>query len=101
MTAPAAGGIPGPRLKEAHTLTRVTAYVTANTNATFNIEERGTIGVAGGSCLTAGLVPTTTGATQSANFADTALAADSWLWLQIAAVVGTPGMLVVTVDCTV
>jgi hypothetical protein len=100
VVAPAVGGIPGPQLKEAHTATRISSYVTSATSCTFNIEERGTIGSAGSNLLSSDQVAVATGASGT-TFADSALAADAWLWLDISAVSGTPAAVVVTLSTTV
>ena len=97
---PATGGIPGPRLKVAHTVTRLDSYVTAATSVTFNIEERSTIGSAGTDILASDQVADTDGAIAS-SFSNAGLAADCWLWLDISAVSGTPGKVVITLSCTV
>jgi uncharacterized protein YjiK len=99
-SSPAVGGIPGPRLHRKHTVERIDAYVTAATSATFNIEHRTTIGSAGTNTMTADLAATTTGASQT-TFASSAMDRGSWLWLDISAVSGTPGNLVVTITCRV
>jgi len=96
---PTAGGIPGPRLKDAQTAIRIDSYVTAATSVTFNIEERSTIGTPGTDLLAADQVADITGETATA-FSNSSLAADNWLWLDIASVGGTPGSLVVTLSCT-
>jgi hypothetical protein len=97
---PVAGGIPGPRLKAAQTATRIDSYVTAATSVTFNIEERSTIGSAGTNLLASDQVADVTGETTT-SFADSALAADNWLWLDIASVSGAPLIVVVTLSTTV
>jgi hypothetical protein len=98
---PTAGsGIPGPQLREAHTGTRISSYVTAATSVAFNIEERGTIGAAGTDLLAADQTATTTGATTT-TLSNPGLAADCWLWLDISAVTDTPAILVVTLATTV
>jgi hypothetical protein len=100
VQSPANGGVPGPRLKEAHTATRIDSFVTSNTSATFNIEERSTIGSAGTNLLASDQVAVT-GGTTTTSFSDGALAADNWLWIDIASVSGTPAELVITLSCTV
>jgi hypothetical protein len=97
---PVAGGIPGPRLKAAQTATRIDSYVTAATSVTFNIEERSTIGSVGSDLLAADQVADVTGETTT-SFADSALAADNWLWLDIASVSGSPQIVVITLSTTV
>jgi hypothetical protein len=100
MANPVAGGIPGPRLKVAATVTRIDSYCIGATSVTFNIEERSTIGSAGSNLLAADQVADVNGETAVA-FADSALAADNWLWLDIASVSGTPTMVVVTLSVTI
>ena len=97
---PAVGGIPGPRLKAAHTVIRLDSYVTAATSVTFNIEERSTIGSAGTDILSSDQVADADGAT-SLSFSNADLAADIWLWLDISAISGTPGKVVITLTCIV
>jgi hypothetical protein len=100
ISTPATGGVPGPRLKEGQTVTRIDSYVTAATSATFNIESRSTIGTPGTDLLAADQVAVTTGASD-ASFAYSSLAADSWLWIDISGVNGTPGQLVISLSTTV
>jgi len=92
---PAAGGIPGPRLKTAKTALRIDSYTTAATNLWFNIEERSTIGTPGSNLLSGDLTAGVTGATTT-SFADANLAADNWLWVDITGVSGTVGTAVIT-----
>ena len=101
IDSPAVGGVPGPRIPKNWTVTRIDAYVTAATSATFNIEERSTIGSAGTNIMTSDLAATTTGASDTGAFNDSALAAGNWLWVDISAVSGTPGKLVLTLTYTV
>jgi hypothetical protein len=100
ITNPVAGGIPGPRLKVAATAIRIDSYVTSATSVTFNIEERSTIGSAGSNLLASDQVADVNGETTT-SFDDSALAADNWLWLDIASVSGTPAILVVTLTVTI
>jgi hypothetical protein len=100
VNTPAVGGILGPRLKEANTAVRIDSHVAAATSATFNIEERSTIGSAGSNLLAADQVADVNGETTT-SFADSALAADNWLYLDISAVSDTPGQLVVTLSTTI
>ena len=74
---------------------RIDSFVTAATSATFNIEHRGTIGVAGSNLLASDQVATTTGASGT-SFSVSSLTADYWIWLDISAVSGTPGIVTVT-----
>lgn len=99
IASPSTGGIPGPRIPAASTVTRIDAYVTAATSATFNVEERGTIGSAGTDLNGADIAADVTGET-STTFTNAGLAAGNWIWLDISGAVGTPGSLVVTVTVT-
>jgi hypothetical protein len=82
------------------TATRIDSYVTAATSATFNIEERTTIGSPGTNLITSDQVADTNGETTT-TFSNSALDADNWLWVDISATSGTPGKLVITLSCTV
>jgi hypothetical protein len=84
------------------TATRVDSFVTAATNVVFNLQERAsaTPGTSGSTLLSGNQTAITTGAT-STSFADAALAADNWLWLEIVSVSGTPGRVSVTLATTV
>ena len=100
ISSPAVGGVLGPRLRSAMTVTRIDAYVRAATSVTFNIEERSTIGSAGTNILSSDMAADVNGETAT-SFADPDLAAGNWLYLDISAVSGTPGQVVVTLSCTV
>lgn len=97
---PSVKGIPGVKLKHNHTVVSIDSYVTAATSATFNIEERSTIGSAGTDILSSDQVATVTGATDT-SFANKALDDGNWLWLDISAVSGTPTTLIVVITCTI
>lgn len=97
---PVTGGILGPRLPEGYTVIRVDSYCSTATSVTFNIEERSVPGSAGVSILTGNQVADTNGES-STDFANSSLAADSWLYLNIIGVVGFPEQLVVTLSCTI
>ena len=99
ISIPGIGGIPGSRLAEVHTVTRIDSYVTSGTSATFNIEERSTIGSAGVDILTSDQVADIDGASDT-SFANASLASGNWLWLDISATDGSPGQLVVTLTAT-
>jgi hypothetical protein len=88
-------------LNEAHTVTRIDAYVAAATSVTFNIEERSTIGSAGSDIMSSDLVADVDGASDLGAFNDSSLAAGNWLWVDISAVDGTPGQIIITLTCTV
>jgi hypothetical protein len=94
--------IPGPRLKEAQTGTRVDGYVTAATSCTFNIEERAsaTPNTAGTDMLTSDLVATVNG-DSSTTFSNAGLAADCWITVAITTISGTPGTVQITLSTTV
>lgn len=97
---PAVGGVLGPRISEAQTASRIDAYVTAATSVTFNIEKRSTIGSAGTNLMASDLAATTSGASQT-SFAASALASGDWLWVDISAVSGTPGQVVIVLTTQV
>lgn len=95
-----AAGYPGPKLPYAATVVEVSSYVTAATSATFNVEERSTIGSAGTDVLSADQVADTNGESVTSSFANDGLAANSYLWLDVASISGTPGYLSVTLAFT-
>lgn len=95
-----AAGYPGPKLPYAATVTEVSSYVTAATSATFNIEERSSIGSAGTDILSSDQVADTDGESVTSSFNNSALAQNSYLWLDVASVSGTPGYLSVTLAFT-
>lgn len=99
VVSPVTGGILGPRIPHGMKPQRIDAYVAAATSATFNIEERTTIGSAGTNLVTSDLVATTTGVSHTTAFANDNIAMGSWLYLDISATSGTPGQLVVTLVC--
>lgn len=82
-------------------MTRIDSYVAAATSVTFNIEERTSIGSTGTNLLSSDQVAVTTGASQTGSFNDSSIASGSWLYLDISAVSGSPGQVVVTLTCTV
>jgi hypothetical protein len=96
---PEVGGIPGPRLKGTHTVTRVDSYTAAATSVSFNIEERSVIGTPGVDILTVDQVADVDG-TSIEEFANAAVATDNWIWLDISAVDGLPEYLTVTLTAT-
>lgn len=97
VTPAGAAGYPGPKMPYAATVIEVSSYVTAATSATFNIEERGTIGSAGTDVLSADQVADITGESVTSSFGNDSLAKDSFLWLDVASISGTPGYLSVTI----
>ena len=98
---PVSGGIPGPRLKQTLSATRISAYTTAATNAIYNIYDRTAVGQTGTKLMVTDMTAVTTATEVTSSFNSTALPADSWLWLSITSVSGTPGNLVVSLDSTV
>jgi hypothetical protein len=82
-------------LYAASTAIRLSSYVTSATSATFNIEERTSPDSSGTNLLGSDQVATTTGASTT-SFSNSSLAADSFLWLDISAISGSPGYLQVT-----
>jgi hypothetical protein len=100
ISSPATGGIPGPKIGVACTATSIHSYVTAATSATFNIEERTSIGSAGTNMLASDQVSDVTGE-EATSFDNAGLAAGNWLWIDISATSGTPGNLVITLTYTI
>jgi len=100
IDTPATGGILGPRLAEGHTVTRIDSYTKDATSVTFNIEERATIGSAGVDILASDQVANVDG-TAATSFYNADLASAAWLYLDISAISGTPGQVVVILTCTV
>jgi hypothetical protein len=96
---PAIGGIPGPRLKVAYTVTRIDAFVVGGTSADFNIEERSTIGTPGTDIMYSEMSIGVSGDETTA-FANAGLAANNGLWLDISNVVGAVEYLAVTLAVT-
>jgi hypothetical protein len=94
VNTPAVGGIPGPRMIQNKTAQRIDSYTTAATNCWFNIEERSTIGSAGTNLVGWDPLANVTGSSIT-TFSNASLAADNWLFLDIAGFSGAPGQLVV------
>ena len=94
------GGVPGPQLAELHTVERVNAYTLAGTSVTFNIEERAVIGTPGTDIMTSDLVADVDGA-QDASPANASLAANTWLWVDISNISGSPDKVIITLRCRV
>jgi len=81
-------------------VTRIDAYVVGGTSVTFNIEERGTIGVSGTNIMSSDLAAGT-GGTNATTFGYGTLGSGTWLWVDISAAAGTPSQFVATLACTV
>lgn len=88
--------IPGPKLKEAETVVRLTSWTIGGTSATFNIEERSAVGSAGSNILTSDKAANTTEDNVTSSFNDSSLAADNHLVVDISAVSGTVSYLCIT-----
>jgi hypothetical protein len=101
IDTPEVGGIPGPRLRNSVTVTRldsfVTSGITASPSVAFNIEERTTIGISGTVILSTPMLSVLSGATTS-SFSDPNLAADNWLWVDVQSVTNLPEKLVITLS---
>jgi hypothetical protein len=80
------------------TAVRVSSYVTDQTSVIFNIERRPTIGSAGTNLMTADQTAVTTGVDATVSVA---ISSNDNMWLDIAAVSGTPNQLTVTMAATV
>jgi len=99
---PAVGGIAGPKMLEEHAVVQIDSYTTAATSVAFNIENRTTIGSAGTDIMTAEQTAVVAGAvTDLSGVTWKSLQKDSWLWLDISNVTGTPGQIIVTLTTTV
>jgi hypothetical protein len=97
---PIPGVVPGPKLKEPHTITSIESHTTDETSVAFNIEERTNFAASGVDVLTSDQVATPAGDSDT-TFANPSIATDSWLYLDISAVVGTPQKVVITVAALV
>jgi hypothetical protein len=87
---------------EAQTVTQLDSFVTATdtSSVTFNLENRTSIGVPGTVLTNADRTTTNTGDSVN-SFAATALPSGSWIWINITGVTGNPGVLVISLACTV
>lgn len=99
ISAPAVGGIPGPRVPWACTITRLGSYTTAGT-VTFNIEDRTTIGSAGTNILSSDQVADTTGEEVTSSFNKSSMAAGEYVFVDISAV-STPGTVTIWLEVEV
>ena len=97
---PVAGGIPGPQMIEAGTVTKISSFVTAATSVSFNIYDRTNVSQTGTKLMTTDQTATTTDAS-TVSFASASLPANSWLWLQIDATSGSPPYFTASVAYTV
>ena len=70
------------------TVIEVKANVEGGTSATFNIEERSTLGSAGTDILTSDMAADTNGETETSAFDNTSLSSDNYLTVTISAVSG-------------
>jgi len=100
IATPVIGGVPGPRVPQAMTCTRLDGYVVAATQVTLNIEERAAVGVTGTDIMASDLM-LGTGGTFTTNFSNAGLALGSWLWVDISSVTGTVGYAELTLSATV
>lgn len=101
ITNPATGFIPGPKLYQDFTCTKISSFVSDQTSCGFNIQDRT-------------LAPTTTGLTllatdqtavvdgiDSTIIQNAACPVNSWMWLDIKGTTGSPTQLMVTITGTV
>jgi hypothetical protein len=101
VVAPAVGGIPGQKLNEQHTATRISSYsTTTNGSVVFNIEHRAIIGTSGCPLLSGSQIATTSGSDATV-LQNTTMIADRWLWLNITSVSGSPASFVTSLATTV
>ena len=92
---PIVGGVPGPRMYQAHMVVAIHAYVIGGTSVKFNIEKRTVIGTPGTDIMGAELTANVTGGYTAAMNAG-AVATGSWLWVDISEVNGSVDCLVIT-----
>ena len=95
VDAPAVGGVYGARIDTARTIDRIEVWTDAGT-VDVNVEERTAPNTAGTNTMTSDLQGTSTSANQT-TFANDAIAAGNWLYLDISAV-STAVVLGVTVS---
>lgn len=94
--SPAIGGVAGPKIAKAATITEVSSFVTAETDVEFNVEIRTTPESAGTNILAEDQLADVDG-TSTTTIATPALPVGDYLWLDISAVTDTPDILSVTV----
>jgi hypothetical protein len=101
ISAPAVGGIPGPRIGVNGTAKQINAYtISADTTVDFNIENRATVGAAGTDLMAADLACSLANASGAINAGVSALTAGNWLWIDISGTSGSPAALVITLTTT-
>lgn len=96
---PAIGGIAGPLVPKRATIVELSSYVTAATSVAFNVEERTSPESSGTNIVTDDQVADEDGTT-TGTFANDTIDLGNYLYLDISAVTGTPGILSVTVTYT-
>jgi len=83
------------------TVTAVNSHITGTTNVVFNINHASTRNGTGLDVFTADITLTTvSGQTNSSGFNDATIPANSWVWLDVVSVSGTPTMFHTTVTYT-
>ena len=96
IDSPAVGGIYGARIDTARTIDRIEVWTDTGT-IDVNIEERTAPNTAGTNTMTADLQGTSSSANQT-TFANDAIAAGNWLYLDISAVASSPTVAGITVS---
>jgi hypothetical protein len=101
ISAPAVGGIPGPKIGVNATAKQINAYtLSAGTAVTFNIENRATVGAAGVDLMAAELGCSAADASGTINAGTSVLTAGNWLWIDISGVSGSPAGVVICIKTT-
>lgn len=100
ISSPAVGGVRGPRIPWAATVTRLGSYTDTGT-VTFNIEERSSIGSAGTNILSSDQVSDTTGEETTSSFNLGTLTAGRTLYVDISAVASSPTQVAIWLEVTI
>ena len=97
VSDPEAGSIPGPRLFDAMTVTRLDAYTSPSGTVSFNLWER-TLDTTGTILISAGTTATVDGVSVT-SFTDASWAAGNYIWLEITEVADSPEHISITITC--
>ena len=97
ILTPATGNYAGPKMPSAATASRVNSYCVDATNCTWSLQDRTSVTQAGTSFFSADQTSTVTPA-DATTFASSAIPADTYLWLKVNSISGTPSLLSVTLS---
>jgi hypothetical protein len=101
LSAPAIGGVPGPKIATNATAKKINAYtISTGTAVTFNIENRATVGAAGTNLMAAELSCSAADASGAINAGTSVLTAGNWLWIDISGTSGSPAAVVICLTTT-